>query len=121
MMRAVTVAATLAFASLGAGCTFHHSRQAVGADLTHSPHPDSRFVTEDDSGLLILGLVSLSEPDHYSVLAERARRKHRCARLSQGQLDFYTDHWLLVAFPVSRLTLVCEPPGEGDHSGGHGH
>jgi hypothetical protein len=92
-----------------AGCTIHHSRQAISGDIDHVPAPAARFVTEDDSGLLLFGLVSLSEPDHYAVLLERARSKHRCGRLSHAQLDFYTDHWLLVGFPVARLTVLCEP------------
>ena len=58
---------------------------------------------------LLGGLVSLSEPDHYAVLLERLRRKHTCSRLSHAQLDFYTEHWILVGFPVARVTAVCEP------------
>ena len=103
-----TCAVLLAFGG-GLGCTVHHSRQAIAADLTQAPPPNSRFVTEDDSGLLLFGAISLSEPDHYAVLVERLRRKHKCGRLSNAQLDFYTDHWLLVAFPVARVTAVCEP------------
>jgi hypothetical protein len=114
-MKRSLVAAALTFGVASGGCTVHHSRQAVGADLDRVAPASSRFVTEDDSGLLLLGLISLSEPDHYSVLLERARRKHKCARLSQGELDFSTDHWLIVAFPVARLTLLCEPPAD-DHN-----
>jgi hypothetical protein len=51
----------------------------------------------------------LAEPDHYAVLLERMRRDHRCARLLYPQLDFYTDHWLLIAFPIARVTSLCEP------------
>jgi hypothetical protein len=104
-VRALLLAGLLAVS----GCTVHHSRGAISADVDHVPPPSSRFVTEDDSGLLLAGLVSLSEPDHYAVLLERARRKYRCARLSQAQLDFYTEHWLLVGFPVARVTALCEP------------
>ncbi len=68
-------------------------------------------MTEEDSGLSLLGLFQLSEPDHYAVLLERARRRHRCERMHHAQLDFFTDHWLLVAFPISRMTLVCETGG----------
>jgi len=111
--RALSVAATagalvLLLAS-SVGCTVHHSRQAIGADLGRQPPATTRFITEDDSGLLLFGVLSLSEPDHYAVLVERARKKHRCGRLSQGQLDFFTEHWILVGFPVLRLTLLCEP------------
>jgi hypothetical protein len=35
--------------------------------------------------------------------------------MSHAQLDFSTDYWIIVAFPISRVTLVCErssaPPG----------
>ncbi len=95
-----------------AGCTVHHSRQAL---LLHprsgyeTPSPDARFITEEDSGLSVLGLFVVAEPDHYSVLLERARRDHRCSKLMYPEFDFYTDHWILVAFPISRVTLVCEP------------
>lgn len=91
------------------GCTLHHSRVPISGDVSKPPSPESRFVTEDDSGLLLFGLVSLSEPDHYAILVERARKRHRCKSVSQGQLDYYTDHWVLIGFPVARVTLLCEP------------
>ncbi len=116
-MRRLLKAVALAVSVASGGCTVHHSRQAVGADLEHIPPGSSRFVTEDDGGLLLFGIISLSEPDHYSVLLERARRKHKCGHLAQGQLDFYTDHWLIVAFPVARLTLLCEPAQHAEHEG----
>jgi hypothetical protein len=94
--------------SLWTGCTFHHSKQAL-LTTAETPSDKARFVTEEDSGLALLGLIQLSEPDHYSVLLERARRKHQCASLRDAQLDFYTDYWLVLSFPISRITLVCEP------------
>lgn len=112
----LAIAATLALGSVG--CTVHHSRHALNPDLKASPPPNSRFVSEDDSGLLLFGIVTLSEPDHYAVLVERARRKHRCGKLSQGQLDFFTEHWLLVGFPVVRVTLLCEPGPDPKPSAG---
>jgi len=93
-----------------AACTLQHSKQALSPELpAATPPPDARFVTEEDSGLSILGVFTLAEPDHYAVLFERLRRDQRCARLSYPQLDFYTDHWLLIAFPISRITALCEP------------
>jgi hypothetical protein len=94
-----------------AGCTLHHSKQALMAQAPSGepPPPDARFVSEEDSGLAILGLFELAEPDHYAVLLERLRRDYRCARLLYPQLDFYTEHWLLIAFPVTRITCLCEP------------
>jgi hypothetical protein len=96
-------------------CTLHHSKQALSADAASEapPPPDARFVTEEDSGLSIFGVFVLAEPDHYAVLLERLRRDHRCARLLYPQLDFYTDHWLLIAFPIARLTSLCEPEKAG--------
>jgi hypothetical protein len=93
------------------GCTLHHSKQALSADAATGapPPPDARFVTEEDSGLSIFGVFVLAEPDHYAVLLERLRRDQRCARLLYPQLDFYTDHWLLIAFPIARVTSLCEP------------
>lgn len=113
MRRLVLLLASL----LASGCTIHHSRQALAQDIAAAPPKASRFVSEDDSGLLLFGLVSLTEPDHYAVLLERVRRKHKCARLSHGQLDFFTEHWLLVGFPVVRLTLVCEPEASATVAG----
>jgi hypothetical protein len=94
---------------LAAGCTFHHSKQAL-LTATDTPSPKAHFVTEEDSGLALLGLFQLSEPDHYTVLLERARRKYQCSSLRDAQLDFYTDYWLVLSFPISRITLICEPP-----------
>jgi hypothetical protein len=94
------------------GCTLPHSKQALWAGDQPQPSPNATFVTEEDSGLSLLGVFTLAEPDHYAVLLERARRHHRCARMHHAQLDFYTDHWLIVAFPVSRMTLICEPAPE---------
>ena len=104
------LAAAALAASLGA-CTLHHSKQALSAEIPAGPPPapDARFVTEEDSGLSLFGLFVLAEPDHYAVLLERMRRDYRCARLSYPQLDFYTDHWLLIAFPITRITSLCEP------------
>ena len=101
-IRAVTMCALLS------GCTFHHSRQALeyGGE---PPTEEATFVSEEDSGLgLLAGLFLVSEPDHYSVLLERLRRRYKCSRLHHPQLDFYTDHWLIVSFPISRVTLICE-------------
>lgn len=98
-------------------CTQHHSKQALAPEPAQGPPPSAaaHFVTEEDSGLSLLGVFVLAEPDHYAVLLERMRRDHRCARLSYPQLDFYTDHWLLIAFPIARITSLCEPepaPGQ---------
>lgn len=90
-------------------CTIHHSKQALWTPTQGPASERARFVTEEDSGLSIFGIFMLSEPDHYAVLLERARRKHRCAKMHHAQLDFFTDHWLIVAFPISRMTLICEP------------
>jgi hypothetical protein len=97
-----------------ADCTLHHSKQALYASAPSEPpaSPEARFVSEEDSGLSVFGMFVLAEPDHYAVLLERMRRDHRCSRLLYPQLDFYTDHWLLIAFPISRITSLCEPePG----------
>lgn len=107
-MRLETIAAALAL--IGAtSCTLHHSKQALWTPNDPPASAAARFVTEEDSGLSVLGVFMLSEPDHYAVLLERARTKHRCASVHHAQLDFFTDHWLIVAFPISRMTLVCEP------------
>jgi hypothetical protein len=96
------------------GCTLYHSKQALYAGaLPGEPPAAARFVTEEDSGLSIFGVFVLAEPDHYAVLLERLRRDHRCARLLYPQLDFYTDHWLLIAFPIARVTSLCEPESHG--------
>jgi hypothetical protein len=98
-------------------CTWHHSKQALFAQPradARPPAPDARFVTEEDSGLSLFGMFVLAEPDHYAVLLERMRRDHRCERLLFPQLDFYTDHWLLIAFPISRVTSLCEPEAPPD-------
>ena len=109
--RHAAALATLAALVCG-GCTLHHSRQAL------APHPpedfappsdDAHFVTEEDSGLMILGVFELAEPDHYAVLLDRVKEHAECGRMLYPQLDFYTDYWLLVAFPISRITLLCEP------------
>jgi hypothetical protein len=98
------------------GCTFHHSKQALWTDPAEPPSENDSFVTEEDSGLALLGVFVLSEPDHFAVLLDRARRHHRCTSLSHAQLDFYTDNWFIVAFPIARVTLICrrseapEPP-----------
>ena len=94
--------------SVSTGCTFHHSKQAL-LTASQTPTEKARFVTEEDSGLALLGLFQLSEPDHYTVLLERARRRHKCGSLHDAQLDFYTDYWLVLSFPISRITLICEP------------
>ena len=104
----VVVSLVLGIASL-TGCTIHHSKSTLWSDPNAVPPPDSVFVTSEDSGLSVLGLVTISEPDHYAVLLERARLRHRCRRINHVQLDFYTDHWLIVAFPISRATAICAP------------
>ena len=94
-----------------AGCTLYHSKQALHAGSPSEPpaSTEARFVSEEDSGLSVFGMFVLAEPDHYAVLLERMRRDHRCRRLLYPQLDFYTDHWFLIAFPISRITSLCEP------------
>jgi hypothetical protein len=98
-----------ALAALGSNaCTIYHSKQALSVGSSAPPRPDATFITEEDSGLMLAGVITLTEPDHYSVLLERARRRHQCQRLSHAQLDFFTDYWIIVAFPISRVTLICE-------------
>lgn len=89
-------------------CTIAHSKQALWKEAESPPSPDSTFVTEEDSGLSLLGLVVLTEPDHYVTLLERARLRYRCNRLRSPQLDFFTDYWVIVAFPIARVTVLCE-------------
>jgi hypothetical protein len=107
----------LACALLATGCTIHHSKQALWTPQQQPPAPDAQFVTEEDSGLSLFGVFMLAEPDHYAVLLERARQLYRCDRMHHAQLDFFTDHWLIIAFPISRMTLICErtapAPGAG--------
>ncbi len=91
------------------GCVVPHSKQALYSEHTPVPSDKSEFITAEDSGLGIFGFLLLSEPDHYAVLLERARRRHRCARISHAQFDYYTDHWIVVSFPISRITMLCEP------------
>lgn len=103
MAAAVLAASALALSA----CTIHHSKQALSAG-GGSPPADATFVTEEDSGLMLAGIIVLTEPDHYAVLLERARRRYRCARMYYPQLDFFTDYWVIVAFPIARVTLICE-------------
>ena len=103
-------------AALGiSACTLHHSKQAMWTSGQAPPSADAKFVTEEDSGLSLLGVFEVAEPDHYAVLLERARRRYSCQRIHHAQLDFYTDYWLIISFPISRLTLICDqgpPPGK---------
>lgn len=116
-MSRLALAAILGVA-LCAGCTFHHSKQALALPNEPPPVPNATFVTEEDSGLSLLGLIDLAEPDHYAVLIERARRRYRCARVHHAQLDFFTDHWLLAAFPIARITMICDPALRAKPGGG---
>jgi hypothetical protein len=98
----------LAGALLASACTIHHSKQALWTPQQQPPAPGAQFVTEEDSGLSLFGVFMLAEPDHYAVLLERARQHYRCDRMHHAQLDFFTDFWLIIAFPISRITLICE-------------
>jgi len=89
-------------------CTFHHSKQALWAGSAPAPRANATFVSSEDSGLMLFGIFTLSEPDHYAVLLERARRQFHCDRMRDAQLDFYTEYWILVSYPISRITLICE-------------
>ena len=100
----VAIGAALAIAT---GCTIHHSKVPLSDGHEPRPPDDATFVTEDDSGLALLGIFALAEPDHYAVLIERARRRHNCDTLTHIQLDFYTDFWLFVGFPIARITAIC--------------
>jgi hypothetical protein len=102
----VTVALLVVFAL--AGCTVHHSRQALWADAMDTPSEDATFVTEEDSGLTLLGLIQVASADHYAVLLERLKRRHDCTKIHHVQLDFFTDFWIIVGFPIARVTAVCE-------------
>lgn len=105
-----TAVLALAVAALTVpACTLNHSKQALRTDFEMLPSPSATFVSEEDSGLSLFGLLTLSEPDHYAVLLARAERRYACARIHSAQLDFFTDHWVIVAFPIARLTAICEP------------
>ncbi len=106
-LKALAVGATCLAAS---GCTLPVSKQALWSPLERTPSPHATFVTEEDSGLALFGLITLSEPDHYAVLLERARRRNKCTRLHHAQLDYFQDYWIIVAFPVARLTVLCDRP-----------
>jgi hypothetical protein len=94
-----------------AGCTVHHSKQAMRVD--DEPSSAATFVSEEDGGLALFGFLTLSEPDHFAVLMARAERRYRCAKLTNPQLDFFTDHWIIISFPIARVTAVCEPQPDG--------
>lgn len=98
----------LALALGNSACVLAHSRQALPANTQDPPPPQSVFVSEEDSGLLIGGFIQIAEADHYAVLLSRMRERYRCKRLTYPQLDYYTDHWLIVAFPIARITAICE-------------
>jgi hypothetical protein len=95
------------------GCVIAHSRQAMSPNLDEAPPANARFVQEEDSGLLIGGFIQVSDADHFAVLLARLRERNRCKHLSSAQLDYYTDHWVVVAFPVARVTALCEPQEAG--------
>jgi len=105
---------------LAGGCTWHHSRQALGPDYFTTPGDDATFVSEEDSGLTLLRVATLSEPDHYAVLIERMRRRYRCASIRHLQLDLYTDDWLILEFPIVRITAICEREKRSSASGKRG-
>ncbi len=109
MKKLTTLLALLGASLLQAGCTIPLSKQALWTSQNVPPGNASTFIQEEDSGLSLLGLVQLSEPDHYAVMIERARKRNNCKRLHHAQLDYFLDHWLLIAFPIARVTAVCEP------------
>lgn len=102
----------LAFAALVSlvcsSCTVNHSKQALWAGASPAPQASATFVSAEDSGLMLFGLFTLTEPDHYAVLLERARKEFHCDHMRDAQLDFYTEYWIIVAYPISRITLICE-------------
>jgi hypothetical protein len=106
----------VAFLCQASSCTLYHSKIPITDIDDAEISPDSVFVTEDDSGLALLGIFVVSEPDHYSVLVERARRRYKCERLHHVQLDFYSDYWLFIGFPIARITAICEPIKAKDES-----
>ncbi|HMR77291.1 MAG TPA: hypothetical protein PKD61_19410 [Polyangiaceae bacterium] len=105
-IRKLAAACTALF--LGA-CTIPASKQALWTSGTAPPSDAATFVEEEDSGLSLFGLIQFTEPDHFAVLMERARKRNRCAKLHHAQLDYFMDHWVIVAFPIARITEVCEP------------
>lgn len=105
-MRRVVFAALLLLLS---GCTLHYSKQALYEAV--DPSPDATFVSEEDSGLFILSLFQVSEPDHFAVLLARAKKRYRCSKIHSIQLDYYSEIWLIVSFPIARITAICEPEG----------
>ena len=107
-MKTFHTAACLLLITTLSSCTVYHSKQALLSNPSRVPAADATFVTEEDSGLMLGSVIVITEPDHYAILLERARQRYRCARMHHAQLDFYTDYWLIVAFPIARLTLVCE-------------
>jgi hypothetical protein len=107
-MNRLSSALVLAAALGASGCTIHHSKQALWTPQQAPASSGATFVTEEDSGLSLLGVFMLAEPDHYAVLLERARQRYRCERMHHAQLDFFTDYWIIVAFPIARMTLICE-------------
>jgi hypothetical protein len=111
-VRTLLVLLAAATALLSSSCTIHHSKQALWTPSQAPASSEARFVTEEDSGLSLFAVFVLSEPDHYAVLLERARRKQRCSAMHHAQLDFFTEYWVIIAFPISRMTLICEPERE---------
>lgn len=105
-MQRLCVVVTLA--AMAAGCTMHHSTTPIADARPIKIEPGAKFVSSDDSGLAILGLFLISEPDHYAVLIERIRRRYNCAEIHHAQLDSYSDFWFFVSFPILRITAICD-------------
>ncbi len=119
-MQRVVLGVAAASLLVSVGCTIHHSKVALSDGREGVPSSDAVFVTEDDSGMALLGFFVVTEPDHYAILIERARKRYKCTSLSHIQLDFYTDFWIFVGFPIARITAICEQGGARNKKMRHG-
>jgi hypothetical protein len=86
-----------------AACVMPYSRTVVNQNLQAS----GEKVEKVSTGLYILGLWAVSDPDPipvimYSLAAERA-----CSKLENVDIDYWMTHYWVVGIPKVKITAAC--------------
>ena len=103
MRKWMVPAAALLALCLLASCTMPYSRMVVNQNLQAS----GAKVEKTATGLYILGIWALSDPDPIPVIMYSMAAENGCSKLENADIDYWMTHYFVVGIPKIKITASC--------------
>ena len=103
-MKKTAMAAALVLAMLVlASCVLPYSRTVVNQNLQAS----GAKVEKTATGLYLLGIWALSDPDPIPVIMYSLAAENGCTKLENADIDYWMTHYFVVGIPKIKITASC--------------